>query len=497
MHRAGGPVPPVYCTAVPLLRRQQSGSLLLEALLGVAIFALLAGAVTAVLFIGQEGSLQSGQRVRAVFLTAKALAAVRSMRDASFDALLPGTHGVCIGESGLWEFCGTEQVSDDGFVTSLTIESLSSTHVRVTATTRWQSVHAQPGSVLLTEELTDWRSEKPIGNWALPSLLGYSAIEGQPLFSSIALQGRYAFVTGAFGDGGRGLHVFDYTADGDPLPVATGFSLGTEGFAALADGTVLYVATGDPSAEIQIFSVSDPINFSLAGRLGVIDIPGEARARSLAFHDGTLIVGALEDVTEKELYSYDVSDPADPVSLASLDDTASYYGLSLNDGYAYIASSMDSSELRVVDVFDPADPALADGEGYNLTDTHDALVVAAANEDLLLGRRNGEAVEELVLMDMSDAAVPVPPPGPWYQEIGGSVAGLATEPGGRYAFLATDNIAAQLQIADLAQFRAGQFAIVGSATTSTGGGRAVAYDAANDRLLLATDRALLLYRPGT
>jgi hypothetical protein len=169
--------------------------------------------------------------------------------------------------------------------------------------------------------------------------------------------------------------------------------------------------------------------------------------------------------------------------------------LNLRDAYAYIASSMDASELRVVDIFDPTELALAPGEGYNLTDVHDALVSATVNEDLLLGRRSGEAIEELVLLDISKGPVPSSPPGPWFQEIGGSMPGLDVEPGGRYAFVASDNIAAQLQVADLALFRSGQFPIVASATTSHGGGRAVAYDPFHDRVLLATDRALLLYKP--
>lgn len=465
--------------------------------MGVAVFALLAGAVAAVLFVGQEGSIRSGERVRAVFLASEALAAARSLRDTSFALLTPGQHGICIGTAGTWELCGSEQITDDGFRTTLALQALSDSRVRATAETKWRAGASHSGSVLLAEELTDWQAIKPIGDWNTVRLAGSSVIDGTPLFSSIALQNQYAFVTSGFGQGGKGLHVFDISGGEDPVPVAADFSLGAGAYAALAEGDVLYVATADPSAEVQIFDVSDPANLSAADRLFSIDLPGEGRARSLAHHDATLFVGALEDATEAELMIYDVTDPSAPDFIGSLDDTASYYDLSLHDGYAYVAASMDASELRVVDIFDPTDPALAPGIGYNLTDTHDALEVASVNDDLLIGRRNGDAIDELVLLDLSTATVPVPPPGPWFQEIGGSVAGLAVEPGGRYAFLATDNIAAQLQVADLAQFRSGNFAIVTSATTSHGGGRAAAYDALRDLVLLATDRALLLYRPGS
>lgn len=486
---------PVYCILVSPLRFR-SGFLLVEALLGVAVFAILAGAVTTVLFVGQEGTVQSGDRVRAVFLASEALTAVRSMRDASFDRLVAGQHGVCIGATGLWEFCGQENLTEDGFRTTVTVETVADDHVRVTAETRWREAHARSGSLLLTEELTDWRAVKPIGNWASVILEGSFVIEGLPLFSSIALKDGVAFAASAYGEGGKGLHVYDYASGGDPLPIATGFDLGTAAYAVMVVGDVLYVATADAAAEVQVFDVTDPAAFSQAKRMAMIDIPGSGRARSLAFFHDTLFVGAVEDIIESELFSFDVTDPFAPQLLDTLDDETSYFGMSLHDGFAYIAGSMDALELRVVDVFDPADLTIAIGEGFNLTDVHDALVVDTVNNDLLLGRRSGEAIEELVLFDIGSGAVPSPPPGPWYQEIGGSVPSLAAEPGGRYAFAATDNIDAQLQVADLAQFRAGQFPIVATATTLTGGGRAVAYDAQRDRVLLATDRGILLYRSG-
>jgi len=464
--------------------------------LGVAIFAVLAGAVTSVLFVGQEGILQSGDQVRAVYLSSEALTAARSMRDVSFDQLAQGQHGTCIGATGQWEFCGQENMTEDGFKTTLTIQALSESHVRVTAETKWREGNSRSGSVLLTEELLDWRAVKPIGDWTAPRLAGSFAIEGNPLFSGLALKGNVVFATSAYGEGGKGLQAFDYSSDDDPVPVATGFNLESAGYAVIVAGDTLYVAAADSSAEIQIFDVTDPSALSLSKRLATINLPGDGRARSLAFFNNTLFVGATENAAEPESFAFDVTDPASPRLADSLQDSTSVFGLSLHDGFAYIAGSMDSMELRVADVFDASDLSIAPGEGYNLTDVQDALSVATVNDDLLIGRRSGDAIEELVMLDLSKGAIPSALPGPWFQEIAGSVPSLVMEPGGRFAYIATDNTAAQLQIADLARFRAGQFPIVATATTLTGGGRAVAYDAQRDRVLLATDRGILLYRPG-
>lgn len=479
---------------LPCHLRMRGGFLLLEALIATAVFAVMIGAVSFALFFGQEGALKSGDRVRGVTLSEEAIGATQGIRDRDFDLLLPGVHGTCIGADGKWEFCGIEHVTMDGYTTRLTIESIADDHVRATASTEWDFGVSRTGSVLLTEEFTDWRAVKPIGDWTTVTLRGSYVDTDQPLFNAIALSGDFAFVSS---DDGAGLYVFDFSDPAYPARVAAGFSLGATGYGLLVDGDTLYVSTGADGEEIQIFDVASPTSLSQDKKLGSIDIPGSGRARSLALFATTLLVGCTESSTAEELYSYDVSNPLSPDLLDSLDDTGSMYGLGLRDGYAYIASSMDAGELRVADVFDPSTLALATGGGYNLTDVHDGLVVVAVGEKIILGRRSGEVIEELILLDLSKGPVPAPPPGPWYQEVGGNVAGLAAEPGGRYAFIATDNSGGEFQVIDLSRFALGQTPVVETADPDLGGGRAVAYDAQKDRVVLATDRALLLYVPGS
>lgn len=456
---------------------------------------MLIGAVSFALFYGQEGALKSGDRVRGVALAEEALGAARAIRDQDFALLTAGRHGICIGATGLWEFCGTETQTADGYTTHITLESLAEDRVRATAATVWDFGLSRSGSVLLSEEFTDWRAVKPIGNWAITTLRGSYVDAGLPLFNHIVLNGSFAFITSETGDGGSGLYVFDVSDPDDPQRRAAGLSLGAAGYGLVADGDVLYVSTGDPGAEVKIFDISNPALLSGDDLIASINIPGDARARSLALFATTLFVGTTESGMEEEFYAYDVGNPLSADLLGTLEDTGSMQDMTLQDGYAYVASSMDAGELRVVDVFDPEDLALASSGGYNLTDVHDGLAVATVGEYVLLGRRSGEVIEELVLFSLSGGPVPAPPPGPWYQEIAGDVTGIDAEPGARYAFIATNNDAAELQVIDLARFAQGQTPVVETANPDAGGGRAVAYDMQNDRIILATDRAVLVYTP--
>ncbi|MDD4628639.1 MAG: hypothetical protein PHE68_04585 [Candidatus Peribacteraceae bacterium] len=472
--------------------RRRNGYLLLEALIATGVFALFMGAISFALFYGQEGALKTGDRIRGVFLSEEALGAVRAIRDKGFADLLPGQHGTCIGADGAWGFCGSESVTTDGYTTRLTLESLAADHVRATAETRWNFGMTRTGSVILTDEFTDWRVVKPIGNWARPVMRGSFVDDTVPLFNAVAVAGDYAFVTS---ENGAGLYVFDLTDPAHPARVAEGLSLGAAGYKLAVDGTTLYVCTAANGEEVQIFDISGPSSLSMDKRIATIDVPGDGRSRSIAIFGRTLFVGATESGTASEFYAYDVSNPYSVRLLGSLEDTGSYFDISLHDGYAYVADSDDSLELRVIDVFDPENLAFASGGGFNLTDVQDALTVAAVGDKVLVGRRNGDVIEELVLLDISRGPVPFSPPGPWYQEVAANANGIVAEPGERFAFLASDNLSSELQVIDLQAFALGQPPVIAVSHPDKGGGRGITYDPLHDRVLLATDKALLLYVP--
>lgn len=479
----------------PLCRRSRPAFLLLDVLLGISVFAIITGAVGYGILYSQRVSIQSGDRMRAVTVAANALEGVRAIRDEDFALLTAGIHGVGVGSAGRFTFTGSGMVTADGFRTTVTVERPATDHAIVTAVVAWSFGVERTGTAALTLELTDWRQEKEIGNWASPSLDGAFISEDPLEFNAIAVKGNYAFVTSETDHGGVGLYVFDITDTSSPQRVAEGFSLDVAGRQLVVAGTTLYVLTASPSAEIRVYDISSPDTLSADDLLGSFNLPGEGLGRSIALFGSTLFVTSGEDAIADQLYSLSISNPAQITLLDSTHDDGGYLGISLHNGYAYIASSEDVSELVVADVYTPSDLRVAAGSGYNLTDTPDGLAVAAFGTSALLGRSVGDTIEELVLFDIANNPVPSPPPGPWYHDIGGNVVALDTDPTGRYAFLATDKDAKQFQVVDLWKFVSGLPPEAAYKSTTTGVGRGVKYDILRDRTYFTTTNAFIIYKP--
>lgn len=464
---------------------------MLDVLLGISIFAMFVSATGFALLLGQEGVLGGGDRVRATLLAERALEAARSIRDRDVAELIDGTHGIAIAENGLWDLQGTEFTTADGFTTTLTITH-EAERIPLTARTTWNIGSSRSGSVTLRSELTDWRQTYEIGDWSLPSEDGSYEDADTPLFNDAVSRGDFAFVTSETSAGGAGLYVFDIANTAVPTLQAT-VPLGAAGYQLLIQSGHLLVVTGLSASEVEVYKLDNPATLSASDRIATINVPGDGRVRTIASHGNTLFLGALHHATEAELYSYDASDLGSITLLDTVDDDGGYLDLSLHDGFAYIASDYNTSELRIGDVFDPANLSVEDG--YNLSDVQDGVSVAAFGTSALLGRADGSAISELILFSLEAGPVPAPPPGPWSQDTAG-VHGISVEPAGRYAFVATENDTKTLQVIDVPRMSAGLQPEAAYFATDTGAGRGVFYDFKRDRVFLMTNTAFIILKPG-
>ncbi|TSC59380.1 MAG: Uncharacterized protein Greene041662_527 [Candidatus Peregrinibacteria bacterium Greene0416_62] len=465
--------------------------LLVEALLGVAIFAITAVAAYGILLQGQQASIGGGNRVRATLHAERALEAARSMRDGSWASLTAGAHGVAVGSNGLWTFSGS-QMTVDQFTTALTVTSLSSDRVELSAKTSWNHGVNGSGSVTLSAELTDWRKSLG-GNWTNISLQGSYVDSDTPLFNDVAIKGDYAFVTCENADDCEGLFVFDISNLAAPARVASSFDLGEYGYDLAVKGNVLYVLTEDNNAEIRAYDISSPTSLSAWNLITSYNLPGSGLGRSMLINGNTLYVGANESnaASRDEFYTFDVTNTGSIVLRDSLDDSGSIQDISIRGTTAYLASTADTSEVRVVNVANPANISFLGG--YNLTDVHNVLSVYAFGTGTLIGRTGGSAIDELVRFSWS-SGVPSAPPGPWYREMGGNTEAMAMDPSECAVFVATTNTTKELQVVNGRNTSLTEFA---SYNTATGDGRGITYNATLDRLFMTTNKALLIFQPAT
>jgi Tfp pilus assembly protein PilV len=477
-----------------IIRRQQQGFLILEVMLGIALLVLFISAIGYTLLYGQENTIAGGDRVRATYITEKAIEAARAIRDASYSSLTAGNHGVYVNPAtDKWSLTGSTLVSSGGYTTMLTVSSVTSDWLRLSAQTKWKHGYPRSGSVLITSELTNWRSTASIGNWSSITVQGTYTDGGTPNFNEIAVaSGGYAFVTSA---SANGLYVIDIRNLASPTRINSSFDLGTAGYGITIIGEVAYVITGDNSQEIRAYDIASPSTFDAPQLLGSYNIPGSGRARSIAVSGDKIYVGTTASAAggEEEFYAFAVNGGTITLLDSVNDDSSSIESIALSGTAAYLASSMDTSELRVVNIASGSNLTLVGG--YNLSDrTLDAVTVTLFGTSALLGTLKGSSIEEAVLFDITNGGVPSSP-GPWYHEGSGSILGMDIEPSRCYAFISAQSWKKALQVFNIRD--KSTLAELTTYNSTTGAGRGVQYDPTRDRVYLLTEQSLIIFQPGS
>jgi len=480
---------------IPYPATERRGSLLIEAILGIALFAIFATATFLTLLTGQESSQQGADRIRGIYHTQEALEVARSIRDRDFTELTIGQHGYTLDESGTWIFSGSS-LSRQGYNTHLIVTPITDKKVRVTARTGWKHGYHRSGSTVLSLELTDWRNRSAnVGDWSNITMatnmnLGAGSI---PYLNDIVVDEDYAYVTSQLD--GDGLYIFDVAEAGNPIRLSSAFTLGATAHKPVVYRDAIYLAVEDSGDEIKAFDISDPsaLDESTA-TIATYDLPGDTdRAISLAHRGGVLVVGARGDADESELYTFDISNP-NAITLLdelSIDDAPSINDIYVVGGYAYLATSANIQELMVIDISNPSDISIH--AAYNAIDVQDGTAIRGTSTDFFLGRSNGNAIDEFLLITGSDG-VPSTDLGDTYgADMGsideGHVYSMDTDLLGCYAFVGTDSSQKSLQIRDSHSTDIQEEAYV----TLSGPARGVHYDMMTDRLYVTTSTGFHIF----
>lgn len=473
--------------------RYRRGSLLLEAIIAIGVFALFLGGIGLTLILGERTTLVAGDRTRAAFLAEQQLEAVRQMRAVDFASVTTGNHGLKLNASG-WSWSGT-LVQHNGYTSWVTVTSKGTDWMEIASNVHWNFSNTRSGSVLMTTQLTNWKKIATVGNWATMSRIALSTISGTPDFQSMTVSGNFAFVTSTQDSGGMGLYIFDISNPASPVRVASSFDLGASAYGISAVDDRLFIATGHATQEVQVYDITDPTNLTLGNLINSYDLPGSGRARTIAVYGSHVFVGSLLDAPNNEFTAIQMSETGPMTLLSSLSVSGSVLGLALQDGYAYIANSYNVGEFQVVDIFDAENMVFAPGDGIDMTEVQDGNAMATTGTSALIGRVSGSTISELTLYDIGLSPVPSPPPGPWTLEIDGDVRAIATIFGSRYAFIGNSKDNAELLVLDLVKFAQGAAPTVrtydADATI-----RGLFYNWQNDRLFAISSSSLFVFAPG-
>lgn len=472
--------------AIP--RKQRPGYLLLEALLGMAIFAIFMSALGMTLLYGQENTVNAGDRTRGVYLGGRTMEAVRAIRDESFSSITSGTKGVWVNPAtGRWAFSGTSSTLSGSYVTSVNIAAKASDWLAFTGTTNWKHGYNRAGVIQLAGEITNWRTAKAVGNWASPTLEGSLAPGGTPLFNKLAVAGNVAYVTC---NASTGLYMINIANTASPSRLNSGFSIGFSAYDVVIRGKRMYVLTSDSNAELKVYNITNP---SVPTLVTSYNLPGNGLGTSLTigYHDLYVTASYSATAGQYELYAFDISNSGSVVLTSGINDTATMHSIALSGSSAYVASAQDTGELTVMHVSSTG--AITANGVFNLTDrTLNGISIAVSGTSAILGTEKGASIQEMVLFSVG-SGVPSGATGPWYHETSGSLLDVDMDPYSCFTFVAVSSGRKAFQVVNMRNKTT--LPELYSYNSSTGLGRGLTYDPVRDRVFITTDSAILIFSP--
>jgi Tfp pilus assembly protein PilV len=151
----------------------------IEVILASTIFGMLVTAMIGALIYGQQSTVESGDRGRAVMLADEGIQAARSIRNNNYSGLTNGTYGL----SQLlnkWVFSGTSDTSGI-YTRQVTVTSKSTNAKLITSTVTWQD-GSSVASVSVNSVLTNWSAAMTPAITPGPIMMAYSKTTTTPFY---------------------------------------------------------------------------------------------------------------------------------------------------------------------------------------------------------------------------------------------------------------------------------------------------------------------------
>ncbi|MBI4128569.1 MAG: prepilin-type N-terminal cleavage/methylation domain-containing protein [Parcubacteria group bacterium] len=436
------------------MRTFSRGQSLIEILVAIGVFAIIAVAIGSFLLDAFVSFRLGKERTQAIFLGEEGLEAARSIRNQSWTNLTDGDHGLSK-SSGVWSFAGADESFTtffDPFRRVVTVEPVDANTKRIRSNISWQFTPLRAHTIEFATHLTNWISR--IGNWALPfkeSVFDLTlALTGNDTQSarSIAVEDQYLYLA-RDSSAGREFFVFDLTSLPAPpqLVGQTELAAGRSNDLVVS-GNYAYTVSNNDTQELQVIDVSNPAAPALVRSFDLTSAnsgSANADALSVAITGNYLLIGRNGG---DRFLVVDVTNPLTPFVVGRTSTvTGDPNGVVTNGQYAYVASTVNNAELQIVDIQNPALPSrigvlnLASG-----ADGADALSIALASPYVFIGRVLTAGAPEFYVISVANPAAPALIPTPI--NLTGEVRGIAYDASAGYSFLATGDGANDFQVID-------------------------------------------------
>lgn len=415
-------------------RTEQKGSSTLEILIAFAILTLSITAVILVGFSNQSISVDSQTNNEGIYRAQSILEVARAQSRKDFLSVVSTT---------------TIATSTIAFKQILTVEDITQCKKQATSTVSWLTGSRTQTISLVTQLIdvagalalgSDCQVSPPIGGWKTPhSLLSrdFQKIPGDnPAVNSsgglpatdIDVLDKKIYMT-AIAATKDNFYIFDASnvMTGVKPPILGSFSTGPGLNKVDVVGNYAYVANASStntqsSDEFMVINVSTPSAPSVAKSISLGIVPNcplycPGGAQAIYYYNGSVYVGTHR-IGGDEFHVFSVSSPYSPTAphfLGSVELDTNVNDIIVRGNYAYIATSVDTKEVKVLNISNPgvSIPETGFFEAKNSDGTlndKDGTALFLIGTKLFLGRekvnKNASEQRDFYIIDITDPTAP-------------------------------------------------------------------------------------------
>lgn len=367
----------------------QSGSIVLEVIIALAVIVLALSAVILVSFGSQKMSLDAELSSQAMRLAQTGLERARATARESFDSLVSSSS------------------SEGIYALSVSVTSPESFLKNIISQVTWPQ-----GSVTqhveLTTMVTDWKHALALGScgllsgdWQSPQLLGSFDVGGSNTATAVKAVNQKVYLTADDSvSGSADFWEINTVVPQSPQLIGS-LNTGPGLRSVMVPGKYAYVANASTKGQLQVIDINGALPI-LKSSFKLPNSPG-AVGESIFYASNRIYLGTLK-TTGPEFNVIDVTNPASPSWLGGWEANTRINDIYVHGNYAYLAVP-DNEELKVLDISDPA--KITRAGGYSAPGgSGNGTSLTISSGTLYMGRSVGNM--EFYSLDVSQAPIVTP-----------------------------------------------------------------------------------------
>ena len=489
--------------------RATKGSLILEAILALAVLGLCVGPMSALLASLQSEIISIQYHRRALYEAASLIGKTMNAEEVVVANEKHGDDGfLSLVSTGTTTITGSTSASDDSLLEYLSVQDMTPCKKSLTSFVSWKNTSRENATSTLSMSFvaTDPTEDKNLGGDCLGDEphQQWTAPASRPI--AVSVQGQNSVINAIDAENGimvavssssiPGIITFQYQPpyysqnqslnhDGT-LPTQAGF-LSLDSPAAAVDlvGGYAYLAVTSSTSQLRIVSVVSPAQPAVIASTSLPGVAGSYPGGLSVFYYASMVYVGTHRTAGHEFHVYDVTSPRNPKWLGSIELNHNINDIVVRGNYAYLATSGNIDDIIILDVSNPT--AIKQVSALTFAGTEDTESVFLIGATLYAGRKKGSssAHPEFYAIDVSD---PVHPAVIFSFSVGNAVTSIKVA--GNYVFIATNNPAKTFMVLDV-----GEPSRVSVAAYRGLNAAGTSLDYENDMVFIAAGGSMTLFTP--